>query len=108
MKQKFFVVCSEKPVEEKNKVNRSSYWYRLYNKIYVYRDGPVPYVGKRNHGHYYRRMKTTQERRWSYSAVVDGVPWRARRNARNLPNPWDDIVIGRLKNWKKYRKTQWK
>ncbi|HCW06988.1 MAG TPA: hypothetical protein DGG95_06450 [Cytophagales bacterium] len=84
-----------------------AWWYRS-NKIYTYRGGPVPYIGKRSGGGYYRHMKTTQERRWSFAAKVDGVPWRARRNARNLPNPWDDICRTVTKSWKKHRKTQWK
>ncbi len=33
---------------------------------------------------------------------------RAKRNARNLPNAWDDKPCHSEKNWKRHRKSQWK
>jgi hypothetical protein len=58
------------------------------------------YGWKRSTGHYYRHPKTTQELR-------EG-PTRARRNG--LPSSWDDlrIMARENRNWKQFRKTQWK
>lgn len=54
----------------------------------VFRQTPVPYVGgSGKYGRYFRRPKTTQEKRWSL-AHSDFV--RGKRNAINLPDPWDD------------------
>lgn len=61
-------------------------------------DDAYKYVG------WYRKIRTTQERRAAY-AYPELV--RARRNATNLPNAWDDINVKRLKSWKKHRKTQY-
>jgi len=63
-----------------------------------------------------RNPKTTAERRASQSRgshiQIDGylVKIRARRNAANLVDSWDDIMVGWGNNrtWKKYRKNQWK
>ena len=87
---------------------KRGFWWHQNNKIYVYRYSPVPGIGVRHYGSWYRRMKTTQERRWSLAEKVDGVPWRKRRNFSNLPNSWDDKQKNVLKTWKKHRKTQWK
>jgi hypothetical protein len=94
----------------RQQVNRNSYWYRLYNKEYEFRCDPVPMI-HRHRGHkgcYYRSMKTMQERKASLAAKEDEIPWRARRNFRNLPNAWDDYPRFMQKNWKKFRKHQWK
>jgi len=67
---------------------------------------------KRKHCHSYRRPHTTQERRWAHAWDDEefAPPPRARRNARNLPDAWDDVWRwhGDTKNWKNYRKHQWK
>jgi hypothetical protein len=60
----------------------------------------------------YRGIRTTQERTLSLGVLKEeGEPvWRTSRNMHNLPNRWDDIhhldVCNR--NWKRFRKTQWK
>lgn len=53
---------------------------------------------------YFRRIKTTQERRMSCSE--EHKPFvRGKRSYRNLPNSWDDISIGRRTyGWKAYKK----
>ena len=53
----------------------------------------------------YRHPKTIQEIRKSYDhpELV-----RKKRNAVALPTWWDNIHINYQRNWKKYRKTQWK
>lgn len=87
----------------------NSYW-SSYHREYIYRYDSMPFVHK-HHGHkgtYFRHMKTTQERRWSYSIKEDDVKCRAKRNSHNLPNSCDDICRNLEKNWKKFRKNQWK
>ena len=68
---------------------------------YEFRRDPVPWTGY-NHagGNYYRRIRTTQERRWSLACDPKFV--RGTRNIRHLPNSWDDIT-----NFSRYHKS-WK
>jgi len=58
---------------------------------------------------YYRRMQTTQERR--YSQDPDHKPFvRSRRSFASLPNEWDDYYFRREKSWKarnKKAKRNW-
>jgi hypothetical protein len=53
---------------------------------------------------WYRRMKTTSERR----ANQDCEYVRAKRRPSNLPDPWDDKPIVTTKSWKDKRKHQHK
>ena len=87
-----------------------SWWYHRNNRVFEFRCDPVPFIHKyhSHKGTYYRHMKTTQERRWSLAEKDDGVRWRARRNFHNLPNAWDDWARHNEKNWKRFRKHQWK
>jgi hypothetical protein len=77
---------------------------------FKYRHDPVPFVHKSkwHRGVFYRRPKTTQERRAFDDSVDQGFTPRKRRAANILPNAWDDIPRHREKNWKKFRRTQWK
>ena len=83
-----------------------------YNRRYdfVFRATPVPYTGKPRwrFENYYRKPKTTQERRWS---CAHGDYVRGKRRYHALPNVWDDIVRGDAdsrKCWKsKKKKKQW-
>jgi len=75
-----------------------------------FRNGPVPYTGKRkwHFSHYYRRPKTTQERRLS----CGHAPYvRACRNLMNLANSWDDMYRSDFHSicWKDCtkKKKQW-
>lgn len=66
--------------------------------------------GKRNFNGF-RSIKTTNERRQSFiddEAKEYGIKARPKRNATNLPDSWDDIWKWRNKNWKSFRKTQYK
>jgi len=66
---------------------------------------------KRRGVSYYRAIRTTQERRWAnaWDDEEFAPRIRNRRNAKNLPNAWDDIRrYTRNNNWKRYRKQQWK
>jgi len=83
------------------KKKQPSYWYNGFGSG----------KGRRR---YFRRPKTTQERRKSFDIDREdrelyGVKIRPSRNATNLPDTWDDIKHARRgDNWKNYRKTQYK
>jgi len=86
-------------------------WVRkwCYGSPFRYRFDPVPFIRcyKNSIRHYYRRVKTTQERRWS---LVDTKYIRSKRNFRNLPNPWNDynIADNKQRGWKRTKKKrQW-
>lgn len=92
--------------------NNSKIRQRINQNYFVYRKEPVPFTGKRI-GHrrwycYYKRPKTTQERRWSctHKEYV-----RGKRTIHNLSNSWDDIPRGDAdsrKSWKNQKKKkQW-
>lgn len=93
---------------------RDYYWRFLRFGWYTYRFrlDPVPKTGHNYYGnfkHWYKRPKTTQERRLYY-AYPEYV--RGRRSDHMLPNAWDDYhrADGRDKySWKKNFKCkkQW-
>jgi len=63
----------------------------------------------------HRRPQTQAVRRASQQRgnhqIIDGyqVHMRARRNSKNIPNAWDDIMRPwNVRSWKNHRKTQWK
>ncbi|MHC4216756.1 MAG: hypothetical protein ACYSWP_25730 [Planctomycetota bacterium] len=58
-----------------------------------------------------RRPRTTQERRANGTRKVTNrceYKVRAKRNAVNLVDAWDDIWENTERGWKKHRKTQYK
>jgi hypothetical protein len=64
---------------------------------------------------WYRRPRTTQERRRSLDRIDDEmkeVHFRPRRNNRNLPDAWDDqhVAAPSDRSWKRSskRRYQWK
>ena len=61
-------------------------------------------------GSYIRHMRTTQEKRWAnaWDDEEFAPKVRARRNANNLIDVRDDIWRHNQKNWKKFRKHQWR
>jgi hypothetical protein len=77
---------------------------------YIYRYDPVPHTG--NHrwkfGRWYKRPKTTQERRWNeaYKGYV-----RGKRRGKYLIDAWDDYPRSDCfikRSWKKNKKKkQW-
>jgi len=75
-----------------------------------FRLDPVPDSGKFNHKRVrpmFRRIKTTQERRWS---LAHKKYVRGRRSFRMLPEQWDDYRIADDYNrgWKRTKKKrQW-
>ncbi|WP_157058441.1 hypothetical protein [Azoarcus sp. CIB] len=51
------------------------------------------------------------ERFWAEPVREGGeVAARAERNARNLPNNWDDFRVASRedRSWKRHRRTRWK
>jgi len=73
----------------------------------------VVYTGRKRERYlYFRRPKTTQERRYnSFWLIEEGEPRpRAARNHKNLTNHWDDVVRSDVygRNWKKFRDQRWK
>lgn len=73
-----------------------------------FRIDPVPGTGGyRSYGTYFRRIRTTQERRMSFSHPEY---IRGKRNFRTLPNSWDDLDRSDLhyRCWKRTKKRkQW-
>ncbi len=61
---------------------------------------------------YFRSPKTGNEMRQYYATTVNeievAVKVRGKRRPKYLPNAWDDIFRGETKNWKAYRRCQWK
>ena len=52
-----------------------------------------------NYWSYYRRIRTTQERRHACNSEYTGLI-RGKRSCANLPNSWDDFYFHREKSWK--------
>lgn len=65
---------------------------------------------KRGSYRWHRRIRTTQERRWTHAWEDEefAPKVRNRRNAHNLANAWDDRVRSNDRNWKRHRANQWK
>lgn len=94
---------------EKSVKPERKYWSRLdRSKNYLgFRNGPVPFIGKRGYGKYYRHPKTKQA---IVESVYDKKYIRKKRGRRQLPTSWDDVCRSDYNNrsWKKFRKTQYK
>lgn len=90
-------------------------WYYLRDPkarffSFRYRIDPVPFIRKRvrgNFSNWYKTPRVMNEKRQSFTKFC-----RAKRNARNLPNPWDDYLRSDIRSrhsWKKRFKCrkQW-
>ena len=84
------------------------YQINFHKKRFRYRYDPVPGIHKHKNGSYMRRMKTTQERRINCLHYSEGFHIRGKRKHKMLINAWEDVLINKQKNWKKFRKKQWK
>jgi len=89
------------------RVHKNAYKIRLVG--FKYRFDPVPGIHhfKNAIRYYYRRIKTTQERRW---ALAHKEYVRGKRRFTSLPNSWDDLRNSKehIKNWKRTKKRrQW-
>lgn len=61
-------------------------------------------------GYWLRLPRSTQERRQSQETWEGLVKIRAKRNARNLPDAWDDVPRDDFDDrcWKRHRRHQYK
>lgn len=85
--------------------------YTRSKAIYRFRIDPVPFINNYRgwFRHWYKRPKSTQERKISFA--YEGYI-RSKRNAKNLPNSWDDYQRSDRRtrhSWKKRCKCrkQW-
>lgn len=88
---------------------KRSYWY--YRRFEFWNgEGPVPRTGRHRGGRYFRRLGTVGARRQAQCVDFEEPAPRAARNAANIPNSWDDYAVAARedRNWKRYRRTQWK
>lgn len=90
-------------------------WYLIprYNKRFFafrFRIDPVPFIHKKvwgNFSNWYKTPRVMNEKRQSFTKYC-----RAKRNAKNLPNAWDDYLRSDVRHrhsWKKRFKCkkQW-
>lgn len=60
----------------------------------------------------YRAVRTTNEKTQYYACtdneIMVTVRIRSKRHAKVLPGLYDDLMRYPMRNWKRYRKTQWK
>jgi hypothetical protein len=90
------------------------WWGRRWNNskaVYRFRIDPVPFINNYRgwFRHWYKRPKSTQERRLSFA--YEGYV-RGKRRSCNLPNSWDDYPRADARtrrSWKKRCKVkkQW-
>lgn len=76
---------------------------------YRFRIDPVPNTRKPKNGHYYRRIRTTQERRKLQDALEQGVHVRGNRKLKMLPSSWNaEKPVHTTRSWKEQKKRkQW-
>jgi hypothetical protein len=79
------------------------------DRIFRYRYDPVPNIPRfRCLWSYFRNMRSSNEKRqaFEHKELI-----RAKRNFKNLPNPWDlekYATILHIRNWKRTKKKkQW-
>ena len=72
-------------------------------------NGPVPFTGRRHLGSVYRSLRTLRSRAQAQCLDVE-EPMGRPRAWKNLPTAWDDFARADFgqKNWKRYRRTQWR
>ncbi|MBO9538067.1 hypothetical protein [Herbaspirillum sp.] len=70
---------------------------------------PVPGTGKHRHGRAFRRIRYGNARRAAQFFGEEGeVGSRPARSRSNLPDAWEDMQLPRQRNWKNYRRKQWR
>lgn len=85
--------------------------YKKYNKKYFWNGvGAVPGTGKKKwYGRYFRHPKTLNVLRYAYSEYEEFEPInKVRGGPRSIPTAYSDIMKPEYKNWKYYRKTQYR
>ena len=106
-KERIIEICEK--INKEREEKRLRWYYNRYPNM-KFRFDSVPGTGNRYHGCRFRKPKTTQERRKSFSCHEKYV--RTKRNYIGLPNTWDDVYrAGAYKNkvsWKQNKKRkQW-
>ena len=79
-------------LEREQKKNRISFLNKQREEKDKRREFKDNIIDKSKYFHYYRRIKTTQEKRFAADPEIKQFV-RDSRNVRNLPNAWDDICI---------------
>ncbi len=85
------------------KYNVRCCWWKYHNSV-------IRCGFKYGHGGW-RKIKTFQERKWNHAWDDEEFcpKVRAQRDGYMLPDPWNnESYIHTEKNWKKFRKHQWK
>lgn len=84
-------------------------------QFYRHRQEPVPGTGRVKHGRLFRRPRTTNERRATFSNTATkevlgslgiALKLRQKRKPHMLPNAHDDLSIRYQRSWKEHRGTQ--
>ena len=61
---------------------------------------------------YFRYPRTKSEMKLYYASVINEVDLpikvRGKRRPKHLPNAWDDVFRAKHRNWKYYRRNQWR
>jgi len=74
-------------------------------------NGSVPGTGRSRVSHYFRNIRYINAKRAAQYLTDEGesAP-RAARSVNLLPDAWDDLTISsrRHRNWKQFRRTQWR
>lgn len=71
-----------------------------------YRHGPVAGIHKSHGYNWFRKVKTTQEKRNQVAVFKDEGEPDFRRKRKNIPSAWDDVFKDRPKCWKNQSKAR--
>lgn len=93
-------------LKKERNIKKRDRWDRLYGWNGY---GAVPGTGGRSYGNYFRHPKTLKTLKYAVSDVVDFEPIvKIRGGKSNIPTSYSDIRKERCKNWKEFRKNQYK
>lgn len=106
----------DEAVKTYRKAPRHPRWVLQYYGDFEFRRSPVPRTGKSRWSfhNFYKTPRTLQELKNSYldeDEIYYGVKVRPKRNRHHLKTAWNDYPrsdIRERKNWKNWRKKQWK
>ncbi len=87
-------------------------WRAKARNSFEYRNGPVPFTGRLVSYCYFRHPKTKAENRENSALAFDKDEYPIHieklRNRGKLPTAWDDLGRTNERNWKSFRRTQYK
>jgi hypothetical protein len=84
-------------------------------QFYRNRQEPVPWISRVKHGRFFRRPRTTNERRAYFGSKVTkeilqsyavALKLRQKRKWHMLPNAYDDLSLRYQRTWKEHRRAQ--